>query len=375
MRIALVHKDLWSLNRGGICTLYLSLAHEMLKAGHFVYLITQNTGDTAPVPCTEVVYLPRTQEHNRHLQAVSDVLMNLKPDVAECSTWEFELLGYLTVPLRRRAPVLIRGDLSAKTMGVPEYSSGECELLKRSDLNIAISAFAQRDLEAAYGVPISRVVHCGVNRRLFRAMDTLSVEEIRSGDVIELSERGQVLSAMPIRATYGQLSSYKKNYDLPIILWCGKIGRMKGWDILEDIVNSLEGIARFIILLGHSEAYLPVSIHDKANVLFLQDIANEDMPKLYSLADYVLSTSRWEGFGLSILEAMACGTTVLLPDSLKVAEELIIPNTTGFAYRSINDIVTIVSKRLKMLPQIPSGYNWQANYAETLNLYTEMLIS
>ena len=44
-------------------------------------------------------------------------------------------------------------------------------------------------------------------------------------------------------------------------------------------------------------------------------VADEDLPALYSGADFFAYPSLYEGFGLPIIEALACGTPVLTADN------------------------------------------------------------
>jgi glycosyltransferase involved in cell wall biosynthesis len=40
-------------------------------------------------------------------------------------------------------------------------------------------------------------------------------------------------------------------------------------------------------------------------------VKHEDLPNLYSAAEMFLFPSLWEGFGIPVIEAMACGTPVI----------------------------------------------------------------
>ena len=57
-----------------------------------------------------------------------------------------------------------------------------------------------------------------------------------------------------------------------------------------------------------------------ANVRFLGPIANSDLPALYSGATLFVFPSLVEGFGLPVLEAMACGTAVACANSSSLPE-------------------------------------------------------
>lgn len=58
----------------------------------------------------------------------------------------------------------------------------------------------------------------------------------------------------------------------------------------------------------------------RAAVHFLDDVAEEDLPLLYNLADVCVMPSTYEGFGFPALEAMACGTPVVCANAASLPE-------------------------------------------------------
>jgi glycosyltransferase involved in cell wall biosynthesis len=73
-----------------------------------------------------------------------------------------------------------------------------------------------------------------------------------------------------------------------------------------------------------------------ARVLFAGFVAEADLPALYSGASCLVTASRYEGFGLPALEAIACGTPVVAYEAGAVAETagpgaLLVPSGDGTA--------------------------------------------
>lgn len=143
---------------------------------------------------------------------------------------------------------------------------------------------------------------------------------------------------------------------------------MKGWDRLEHLARELHGRMHVTVLLGHSAAYSPVHLTGDCDIKILQDLDDADLPSLYRAADWLLSTSRWEGFGLAIAEALACGTPVLLPRDLGTAPELL-AGGGGHLYRCADDLAALLARPARPDVRLPSRFDWDRNATTTLAAY------
>ncbi|MFN4101245.1 MAG: glycosyltransferase family 4 protein [Pararhodobacter sp.] len=63
-------------------------------------------------------------------------------------------------------------------------------------------------------------------------------------------------------------------------------------------------------------------------IRFLPEVPVDSMPDWYRVLDLYVAPQRWEGFGLTPLEAMACGVPVLAT-RVGAFEELVVPGVTG----------------------------------------------
>lgn len=370
MHACLLHHDLHQVTRGGIGTIYRELGKRLIQRGHRVTLITQRSPQPLRLPGARVITLPRTSDLEAHRRAVTAAVNSVRPDVIDCSSWEAEILHYLQQQDRQHAPVIIRGDLSAATMGAAHLAEDERRLLWLADRVVAVSRFAARDLAQAYGIPVPPVLPNGINRSMYRPGPS---RPPRSGLRVHLDGAGRIIRRVPLRdeAARGSVPPWSRQPAGRLQLaWVGKITPMKGWDRLEALIPRLWRIARITVLLGHSPAFCPVTLDGRGGTAILHDLEDDDMPAFYRAADFLLCTSRWEGFGLAIAEALACGTPVLLPAGLGTAPELLAAGG-GFTYRDARGLAALLAARPETRGQLPAEFDWDANTEATVGIYNE----
>ncbi|GGI95563.1 glycosyl transferase [Halobellus salinus] len=104
------------------------------------------------------------------------------------------------------------------------------------------------------------------------------------------------------------------------LLYVGRLGARKGLDLAlralarvddEDVEFLIAGTGRHEETLRELARELEIA----DQVRFLGYVGDEELPVLYSSADVFVLPSRYEGFGLVLLEAMACGTPVIGTDA------------------------------------------------------------
>ena len=168
-----------------------------------------------------------------------------------------------------------------------------------------VSEYSRRDMSRFYGVPLERihVVPDGVDTRLFRPIhDPAALSRWRT-------------------STLGR--------DIPYIAYVGKPTERRNLSALVRAFARLRassGIAHQLLIVG---ADLPgtspfrsviAELGLEREVTILGHASHDEMVYVYNAADLFIYPSSYEGFGMPVLEAMACGAPVIALDNTAFPE-------------------------------------------------------
>lgn len=176
--------------------------------------------------------------------------------------------------------------------------------------------------------------------------------------------------------------------DRPFVLCVGAITRRKN---TRRVIQAFHRVARqrdvLLALVGRpgygwETELAPIQelgLTDK--VRRIGHVADGDLPALYSAARAVLFPSLYEGFGIPVLEAMACGTPTVtsncssLPevagDAALLVDPLDVEAIAEAALRLLDDGALRDSLRAKGLARARL-FPWSRTAAETLKVYREI---
>jgi glycosyltransferase involved in cell wall biosynthesis len=142
------------------------------------------------------------------------------------------------------------------------------------------------------------------------------------------------------------------------------------------------------LVLAGSPGWLSDDVHDivakldlKQHTYFLGRVQSSDLPSLYNAAQCLVHPAFYEGFGLTPLEAMACGTPTIvsnvssLPEVVGDAAMLIDPQhdeeITVALWRVLTDAALRESLRAKGL-QRAAAFSWRRAAEQTMAVYSKV---
>jgi glycosyltransferase involved in cell wall biosynthesis len=232
--------------------------------------------------------------------------------------------------------------------------------IRRAAAVLCISQFTRNDLLERFGYPPDKafVTYLGVDPR-YRLMDA---EEVQA----KLREYG---------------------VHEPYVLCVGKLQARKNTVRLLQAFSLLkkqERVPHKLVLVGR-QTWTSSDIHPTIRDLALAEhiihtghVPDKDLPYFYSGADVVAYPSLFEGFGLPVIEAMACGTPVVtsnvtsLPEIAGDAAELVNPKSVEDIARGLYNVLSNCALREQMRERgylRATNFSWHATARKTLDVY------
>ncbi|MEA3051883.1 MAG: teichuronic acid biosynthesis glycosyltransferase TuaC [Sphingomonadales bacterium] len=210
---------------------------------------------------------------------------------------------------------------------------------------LAVSAALKRDM-AALGMPEGRirVHHTGIDLERFRPSDRAAAKR-------RLQVEG------------------------PLIVTPGNLVPLKGQRLAVEALAQLPGATLLIAGEGPERAALEALIAARGlgrRARLLGGVAPEAMPELLAAADLMVLPSEREGLANVWIEALACGTPILIPDVGGAREVLDRPEAGRLVLRT-PEAIAAAARELLASPADPAivraaaeRFSWERNGAELL---------
>lgn len=282
------------------------LAEAAQRTGDELIIVSNTAIETAaPLPANARLHVDtRCSLRLLWLQLFApSALASLRPDVAHFTN--------SIVPLASRVPMVATIHDMSLTL-YPGYHPWRRSLLNRPLVNLAaarvnavitVSRSAKRDIVDLYGLAAERVhvVHEAASPAFRPIHDRALLDATRAR--LGLPERfllyvGTIEPRKNLPRLFEAFAAARRRGDLPHHLVC--VGPY-GWGS-RDLHQKLEslGIAHVV----HFTGYVPF----------------DTLPVIYNLAEIFVFPSLYEGFGLPVVEAMACGLPVVTASTSSLAE-------------------------------------------------------
>jgi glycosyltransferase involved in cell wall biosynthesis len=155
----------------------------------------------------------------------------------------------------------------------------------------------------------------------------------------------------------------------------------------EDVLRAEPKLPHDLVFVG-KETWYSRELHravDRSNIRdrvhFAGFVEDSDLVKFYGACDLFAFPSFYEGFGLPILEAMACGRAVVcsrataMPEVANAAGILFDPGSKEEIARAVLDVLLNSELRVRLERlglHRAAGFSWEKSAAQTLDVYYDV---
>ena len=188
-----------------------------------------------------------------------------------------------------------------------------------------------------------------------------------------------------------EIEDFRRRKGLPARFWLfvGTLEPRKNLPTLLDAYAQLPDSERLPLVFGGGKGWLYDAIFERIERHQLEDhvhlagfLPAEELPLWYNSAEVLLHPAVFEGFGLTVLEAMACGTPVVVSDASSLPEVagesgLLVPPRDVEAWtatlRRIRHDASWRAEASARGLEAAAQFTWEATAAQTVACYRQAL--
>jgi len=389
MKIAFITFEYPPFIQGGAGVVAEKLTKSLARLGHRVHVIAPRIAGSKEYEVDDSVFVHRVNFVNRPLLSAPSYWMSLKRrfGVIEKEIGSFDIVHAnniadfsLTKKMTKAPRVLTIHHLARSVLnttrptyfnriknlggetGIVPYIEKIC--INRADKIIAVSNYTKKELILTYNVPPAKieVIYSGMEQKSF---DFTEEEKQETRDRFSICKR-------------------------PTVMFAGRLEKRKGLSLLlqafKQVLTKVD--ANLIVVgSGYQKPYkeLAYSLGIVNRVIFTGYVDELSLRKLYSICDVFASSSRLEGFGLTLVEAMAAGKPIVatkvggIPEIVKSGENGIlveVNDSDGLAngictYLRDKKLAKNVGKR--NAEYVKERFGWEKSAKEVERVYRQLV--
>jgi len=310
--------------------------------------------------------------NNKKIRALDDIfyefsimshdLKSIGCDIFHC-TKNFGIPYFVSFPvvvtIHDLIPLMLRNDYSPSVLHYNYFKYNFKRSIMQSDAIISISKFTQNEIYKKFS-KLQHKLYCipqGCNQ-LF-------------GNSVDIDKSLKIMKSFGIERDFILVmggAEPRKNVAMLVSLF----------DENSDVIPS-----DLVLIGGNWSSYtIPTPKMRKRDFHCLKNLSENELAAVYKMATVFVFPSIYEGFGLPVLEAMACGTPVLahngssIPEVAGDAAMLVNMHNPDECLRALSRLLTNRSLREEYIAagrERVKMFSWEKTAAQTLEVYKSVL--
>jgi glycosyltransferase involved in cell wall biosynthesis len=183
---------------------------------------------------------------------------------------------------------------------------------------------------------------------------------------------------------FNYINIYKHSKKIKIAT-IGSFSSLKGQEIvIQSLIKSNIDFIYYCVgssSISDRNKYKNFNSLNKSKIIFIDYLSPIKLKYFYNALDYTILMSSSEGFGLVILESIACGTPVIIPEYLPIVKEKNILNKSNsiiLKSRDINLLVNLFNNihnftflKENISNNLNKNFNWEIVSKNYIKIYNE----